>query len=128
MKIEHFALNVPEPLALVQWYVAHLGLSVQSSMDSPPYMHFLMDDSGQVMVEVYRRTDADILDFNELNPLTVHLAFVSDDPSADKERLLNAGATEISDDVLADGSRLVMLKDPWGVALQLCKRAVPKIV
>jgi len=24
-----------------------------------------------------------------------------------------------------DGTRLIMLRDPWGLALQLCKRATP---
>ena len=67
------------------------------------------------------------LDFETLHPLAVHLALVSADPNADRDRLVEAGAKVISDDVLPDGSHLVMLKDPWGLALQLCKRETPMI-
>src|SRR6266446_4025618 len=31
MKIEHFALQVPDPVAMAQWYVNHLGFSVARS-------------------------------------------------------------------------------------------------
>lgn len=127
MKIEHFALNVPEPKAMVEWYAQHLGLNVESRMEEPPYMHFLVDNSGQILIEFYYNDAAPVLEFDQLNALTLHLAFVSDQPSADKDRLLKAGAKEVSDQTLADGSRLVMLKDPWGLAIQLCCRAKPKI-
>ncbi|MBA9076362.1 VOC family protein [Rufibacter quisquiliarum] len=62
-----------------------------------------------------------------MNPLLVHLAFVSENPTADKERLCLAGATCVSDQTLDDGSHLVMLRDPWGLALQLCKRGRPML-
>jgi len=41
------------------------------------------------------------------------------------ERLLAAGATLADNQRLPDGTHLVMLRDPWGVPLQLCKRATP---
>ena len=127
MKFEHFALNVAEPLQMADWYVAHLGLSIVKKMESPPYMIFMADDSGTIMLEIYNNPKAAVLDYHEFHPLTVHLAFVSDHPKEDKERLLRAGATLCSDDILEDGSHLVMLKDPWGLAIQLCKRAVPML-
>jgi len=67
------------------------------------------------------------LDFKNQHPLVVHLAFVSEDPTHDKDRLVLAGATLVSDDFLEDGSHLVMLRDPWGLAIQFCKRAVPML-
>ena len=36
-----------------------------------------------------------------------------------------AGATLLTEETLGDGSVLVMLRDPWGVALQICQRAKP---
>ena len=45
--------------------------------------------------------------------------------AAERDRLIAAGATLFSDTGLQDGTQLVMLKDPWGVALQLCQRADP---
>lgn len=96
-------------------------------MAEAPYMTFLADDSGTVMLGLYSNPLGQPLDFENLHPLAVHLALVSVDPIADKSRLVRAGATEVSDDVLPDGSHLVMLRDPWGICLQLCKRAVPMI-
>ena len=54
-----------------------------------------------------------------------HVAFAVEEATPIKERLVAAGATPVSDSVLEDGTRLVMLRDPWGVALQLVQRAVP---
>ena len=127
MKFEHFAVNVGKPQAMSGWYEKNLGLKVVRKMDKPPYMTFLADDSGTIMLEIYNNPAAPVLDFKKLHPLMVHLAFVSEYPKADKERLLQAGAEEISDEILDDGSHLVMLRDPWGLSLQLCKRAVPML-
>jgi predicted enzyme related to lactoylglutathione lyase len=54
-----------------------------------------------------------------------HLAFAAPDPDAARAALIAAGATFVDEQTLADGSRLLMLRDPWGIALQLCARAVP---
>ena len=90
-------------------------------------MTFLADDSKRVMIEIYNNPVDEVPDYRTMNPLIVHLAFVSEDPSKDKERLLKAGASLVSDDRLEDGSHLIMLRDPWGLALQLCKRGVPML-
>jgi len=123
MKIEHLALNVADPLAMAAWYEEHLGLVAVKKMHESPFMIFLADDSGKIMIEIYQNPKASVLDFPSLDPLKLHLAFVSTDPGADAQRLKRAGATEVSDDTLPDGTRLVMLRDPWGLALQLVKRA-----
>jgi hypothetical protein len=39
--------------------------------------------------------------------------------------LLEAGATWVQDEHLPDGSQLIMMRDPWGLAIQLCKRGKP---
>ncbi len=59
-----------------------------------------------------------------MDPLLLHVAFVSEDPDADKVALLAAGATFVTDLSLDDGSQLIMMRDPWGLAIQLCKRSV----
>ncbi|PZX49413.1 VOC family protein [Algoriphagus chordae] len=127
MKFEHFALNVSDAPAAAIWYEKHLGLKVVKKMTESPFMTFLADDSGTVMIEIYSNPKGETLDFAALHPLAVHLALVSEDPNADRDRLVEAGSTLISDDILPDGSHLVMVKDPWGLAVQLCKRAVPMI-
>lgn len=123
MKIEHFAINVEEPLAMADWYGKHLGLKVIKQDNESPYMTFLADDSGRVMIEVYKNPADQVPEYRNMDPLIMHLAFVSGDPGGDKKRLVEAGAEEVSDEILEDGSHLVMLRDPWGIALQLCKRS-----
>ncbi|NHE56344.1 VOC family protein [Cyclobacterium plantarum] len=127
MKIEHLALNVHHPQAISDWYEENLGLTVVKKMDKAPYMTFLADDSGKVMIELYQNAKASVLDYANLNPLMLHLAFVSENPDDEKKRLVAAGAELISDDTLDDGTRLLMLRDPWGLAIQFCKRAKPML-
>ncbi|WP_375586394.1 VOC family protein [Cyclobacterium xiamenense] len=127
MKIEHLALNVTQPHAVSDWYEKNLGLTVVKKMAEAPYMTFLADDSGKVMIELYQNSKASVLEFGKLDPLMLHLAFVSEDPEHEKSRLVAAGASLVSDDTLADGTRLLMLRDPWGLAIQFCKRAKPML-
>lgn len=127
MKIEHFALNVPDPNAAGRWYVAHLGFKVVRRLVEPPYTHFLADDNGNVMIEIYR-LDVPMLDFEETHPLAMHLALVSQDVEADVRRLVAAGG-KLDGEVttLPSGDCMAMVRDPWGVTLQLVSRAEPMI-
>lgn len=127
MKLEHFALNVKEPLAMTQWYVDNLGMKILRQQEESPHTTFLADKSGQIMIEIYNNPAAAVPEYSNQHPLIVHLAFVSDDPNEDRDRLLKAGAKEVSNDQLADGSHLIMLRDPWGLAIQLCKRGKPML-
>ena len=127
MKLEHFALNVEDPLAMAGWYTENLGLTIVRQKQDPPYMTFLADDSGRIMIEIYKNPANEVPDYRKMNPLLVHLAFVSEDPDTDKKRLEKAGASVVSDQQLEDGSHLVMLRDPGGLAIQLCKRGEPML-
>ena len=127
MEIEHFALNVPDPRGMARWYVEHLGMRVASGMDEPPYTHFLADSADDVLIEIYANPTDPIPDYAGLHPLRLHLAFDSADPAADRDRLLAAGASLVEEVHLDDGSYLVMLRDPWGLAIQLCQRGRPML-
>lgn len=123
MEIEHFAINVGNPVDMTNWYVEHMGLKIVKQEKEAPYTAFLADDEGRVMLEVYNNPPEEVPDYESMNPLIVHLAFVSENPAEDKKRLMEAGASLINDDQLEDGSHLIMLRDPWGLSLQLCKRS-----
>lgn len=126
MKIEHFALQVEDPAAMATWYVEHLGCSIARVGGPPMFMHFLRDGAGTSMLEFYRNPRVAVPDYRSMDPMLVHVAFASADPAPDRDRLVAAGAT-IADDLVRTpaGDDLVMLRDPWGVALQLVKRAQP---
>jgi catechol 2,3-dioxygenase-like lactoylglutathione lyase family enzyme len=128
MKIEHVAFNVPDPLGMGRWYVEHLGLSVKRRTVDAPYAHFLADDGETVMIEIYKNTEAPIPDYPQHDSRALHLALVSNDVEADVKRLTAAGATLDGEPFTAqNGDRFAMLRDPWGFALQLVKRAAPMI-
>lgn len=122
MIFEHFAINVADVNAVVEWYTANLKVQVASAQQEPPFMTFLADSGGRVFVELYHRPEEAITDFTKQHFLTFHLAMVSDNAEADKKRLAEVGASFVEEVKKQDGSHLVMLRDPWGMPLQLCQR------
>lgn len=128
MRVEHVAFNVQDPLEMARWYVEHLGFQVKRRVMEAPWAHFLVDSSGSTMIEIYGNTNAEALDFPNLSPAAVHLAFVSADIEADLQKLLAAGATNEGGVLpLPGGDSMAFVRDPWGFTLQLVKRAEPMI-
>ncbi|MBI5689387.1 MAG: VOC family protein [Verrucomicrobia bacterium] len=125
MKFEHFALNVPDAAAQAAWYVQHLGFRIARSRPDAPFTHFLADETGRIVVELYSNPKAPIPDYAAAHPLVFHLAVVAKEARAERARLETAGATLFLEEPQPDGSLLVMMRDPWGVPLQLCQRTVP---
>lgn len=126
MQFEHIAFNVADPIAVAAWYCQHCGLRVARHIPGPSQTHFLAD-SGSTVLEIYCNPPDQVPDYRRRDPLLFHLALASGDPAADSKRLLSAGATFVSEIRPDKDSHLVMLRDPWGVPLQLCKRATPLI-
>ena len=128
MQIEHFGYAVDEPAKSAEWYGKHLGFTVKRGTDEPVPVRFLADATGRVMLEIYNNPQVKAPDSQSMDPLLMHIAFCCDDVPATAERLVAAGATLISGpEVLDSGDCLAMLRDPWGLALQLAKRADPMV-
>ena len=125
MIFEHFALNVPDVRAAAAWYVQHLGLKVLRSRTDAPFTHFLGDSTGRVFLELYTNPTDPVPDYPAQHHLRVHFAFAVTKAQSESARLQQAGATLVVEESLADGSLLIMLRDPWGVPVQLCQRAQP---
>jgi glyoxylase I family protein len=128
MRIEHVGYNVADPQKAAAWFAEHLGFTIERAGGAPAFAHFLADDTGGVMIEIYHNTTVAVPDYTQIDPLVLHLALVSDDVAADVERLTAAGAT-IADPIKTTdgGDTLCMLRDPWGFAIQLCQRAEPMV-
>ena len=126
MKIEHLALQIPDPAAMADWYCENLGFTVKRSADTPVPVRFIADDSGNTILEIYNNPKATMPDYFSMDPLLLHIAFACDDVPATFEILKAAGAKEITaPEFLDNGDHLAMLRDPWGVAVQLVNRAEP---
>lgn len=127
LPFEHLAINVSDPVAVAAWYVEHLGMEVVRRGDPPVSMHFLADASRRAMIEIYTNGSAPTDAYKEMHPAQLHVAFSSTDPHADADRLVAAGATLVEHLHNPDGSHLTMMRDPWGLAIQLAKRATPML-
>jgi glyoxylase I family protein len=127
LNLEHIACNVADPAAIAGWYVEHLGMRVARHAGGPSNIHFLADAAGRSVIELYCNAADPVPDYAAMNPLRFHIAFAVDNADADaaREALVAAGATLVDDKTMPDGARLLMLRDPWGMALQLCKRPTP---
>ncbi|HEY7088909.1 MAG TPA: VOC family protein [Tepidisphaeraceae bacterium] len=126
LQVEHVAWQVQDPPAVAEWYVKHLGFRVLRKLDARPFTHFIADAAGHVVVEIYNNPAASVPDYPKANPLHLHLAFAAENLEAERDRLLKAGASIAEDMIVTPaGDRLIMLRDPFGFAIQLCKRAKP---
>lgn len=127
MKIEHFAYQVEDPAAVADWYGENLGFTVKRGADAPVPVRFLADESGEVMLEIYNNPKVTTPDYSSMDPLILHLAFVCADVPGAIARLTDAGATLVLTENTPAGDELAMLRDPWGLAIQLCRRAQPML-
>ena len=123
MKIEHVAFQVADPGAMGDWYVEHMGFQISRAADAPVPVRFLADETGKVMLEVYHNSEFPVPDYATMPPALVHVAFVCEDVPGVRERLMAAGATAVGEvEQLASGDEVAMLRDPWGLAIQLVRR------
>ena len=67
-------------------------------------------------------------DLEPMHPLVLHVAFAVEDVAATHRRLLAAGAVSFSGpETTALGDQLAMLRDPFGLAVQLVRRKSPLV-
>lgn len=127
MKLEHVAINVPDPAAMAAWYVENLDLRLVLATDQAPFMHFLSDDAGS-LIELYANPKGPVFDYADVNPYSLHFAFSTEDMEGTIARLVAAGATQHDEiELTARGDRLVFLRDPWQVPVQLVQRSSPLV-
>ena len=122
--VEHVAWQASDPEAVAAWYGKHLGFRVVRKNNDAARTHFLADASGRVLVEIYNNPAAAVPDYAKQHPLVLHLAFKVDDPAASRDVLMKAGCSVVDDVfVTPAGDELCMMRDPFGFAIQLCRRA-----
>lgn len=125
MRFEHFALNVADPPAMAAWYCEHLGFKIVRSNPTGSMTHFLADATGRTVVELYHNRADALPDYAGQHPLRFHFALEVENPESLKNILLRFKATFVEELKPDAGTHLIMLRDPWGIALQLCKRSNP---
>lgn len=126
MRVEHIALQVRDSVVVAKWYVEHLGFRLVRMAGGPAQTHFVADDAGTIVFEIYSHPDAPQPDYASMHPLQLHIALMVEDVSGIRDRLLGAGAAHVSGpETSPSGDELAMLRDPWGLPLQLVSRKTP---
>jgi glyoxylase I family protein len=126
MKLEHVAINVQEPEAMAAWYQEHLDMKIVMEQTTGARMHFIADSGGS-MIELYNNPAAPLSINADIDPLSLHFAFSTDDIQADRQRLIAAGATPIGEINELPVAKLAFLRDPWDLPIQLVLRFEPLI-
>lgn len=127
MRLEHVALQVADPAAMADWYVAHLGMRIVRRGAAPGHARFIADEQDAGVLELYAGTQR-VPDYRAMDPALLHVAFASADVARDRARLIAAGASAVAEVVRTDeGDTFAMLRDPWGLALQLATRGRPLV-
>lgn len=128
MKVEHVAFTVEDPVAAADWYVANMGMKIVRSGGAPAHARFLADSAGATVLEIYNNPKVAVPDYRSMDPLLLHVAFSCGDVAAECARLVSAGCTVVDDvKTIETGDTMAMLRDPWGVPVQLMKRAAPML-
>lgn len=128
MNIEHIGLNVSDPVAVADWYCKNLGMTLARQFGPPANGRFLADKRGKMMLEFYHNAKVPVMDYRNLHSITLHVALNVDDVAAARASLLKAGGiAEGEVTTNDDGDVLAFVRDPWGLTLQLLKRAKPML-
>jgi catechol 2,3-dioxygenase-like lactoylglutathione lyase family enzyme len=125
---EHVAFNVKNPADVAKWYCDHVGLKIVRKSPPPGNTHFIGDAGGNMMFELYNNPDVPVLDFASISHMAMHLAFMVDDVKAVRDSLIASGAKLVEDITITPaGDQVLMLRDPWGLAIQFVKRNSPML-
>jgi glyoxylase I family protein len=124
MQIEHVAFMVKDPIRTARWWERNMGMKIVRSSETPPFAHFMADSSGRMLFELHSPDGVAIPDYGAMDARALHVAFMADDLTTACDRLIAAGASLESDiETTAIGDQIVMLRDPWGLAIQLVHRS-----
>ena len=124
LDIEHIGICVAAPISMGEWYRDNLGFRIiLCAGDDVDGVSFVVDSGGKAILELAKLPEGPPLDGRSLLPLQLHIAVECEDPSAEAERLINAGA-----ELLGESPRnsykgeKVLIRDPWGYTIQLLNR------
>jgi len=125
--IEHLAINVADSRARAKWYGENLLTVIVRDGKPPTYGMFIADSGRNVMFELYQQ-EYPVIDFAGVSHMSFHIAYIVDDVLAAQKALVTAGATVVEEGTKsASGDIVGMVRDPWGVPIQLVKREKPML-
>jgi glyoxylase I family protein len=125
--IEHFAMNVTDSRAKAKWYGENLQSVIVRDGKAPTYGMFIADSGKNMMFELYQQ-EYPVIDFAAVSHMSIHIAFAVSDVQEVQKALAAAGATIVEKgSKRTSGDFVAMLRDPWGLPIQLVERRNPML-
>ncbi len=125
---EHIAFNVADSPAKAKWYKDNLGMIIIRDGKAPNYGMFIADEEKNMMFELYQDKNYPVIVWDSISHMTIHLAFMTDDIEAVKNKLLGSEAKVVEDiNKTPGGDFILMMRDPWGLPIQFVNRLNPMI-
>lgn len=118
--LEHTAIASPDPAALAQWYVDHLGFHINYRYDA----FFFVKAPNGTMLEIVP-SDGQPRAQQLKDPGIRHLAIAVQDFDAAYKQLREAGVQFLNEPYVNQGNRLVFFTDRDGNFLHLIEREQP---
>jgi glyoxylase I family protein len=127
-RFEHVAINVSDPAAMAKWYTDNLGMKIVRGGFAPNASAFLADSGTHMMIEILHSITAPVFESAKIHYTSIHFAFITPDIAQTQAQLIAAGAT-VSDSLrkTASGDQVLVLRDPWGLAIQFVQRVKPML-
>ena len=124
MKIEHIGFIVPSPVSMGEWYSENFSLEILRKLGNDEQgVVFLKDPESGTVLEFAKLKEIDPVSYRSLPDLQIHLAFESENPREFSRKLEKAGAEFIGESPKAEAeNERFLLKDPWGVTIQIINR------
>lgn len=126
--IQHIGFNVNNPIEITNWYIQNLDMKLIRTGKAPQYVTFIADSGSNMEIEFYNKEKVDKIDFQKIDVMSFHFAFLTDSINLIESKLIAAGAKLIDKTTETPaGDKVAMLRDPWGMPLQLVQRSIPMI-
>lgn len=96
--------------------------------EPPGSKRFVADPGRNMMFEFYRSRSAPVPDYASMNNHQLHIAFMVDDVKAMCDKLIAAGG-QLDGEITTtrEGDVIAIVRDPWGIPIQLLTRARPML-
>ena len=126
--IQHIGFNVYNPIEVSNWYIQNLGMKLIRQGNAPEHVTFIADSGNNMEIEFYNKEKFHKIEFQKIDVLTFHFAFLTDNINLIESKLITAGAKLVEKTTKTPtGDKVAMLRDPWGMPLQLVQRSNPMI-
>jgi len=120
--VEHVGFVVRDPVGAAEWYGSHLSFRVLRSAPDGSVAFIQCPETGLIFELIAEgNVSAAVKDLT--HPLQVHLAVRTNSFDADRDRLIRSGAEFAMHCETNDpAARVCILKDPFGLYVQLAQR------